>query len=64
MIHCTVFTYYRRLNLICDNMYLEWQLKIGPVTLGEFEQMICKDSVSPGPYLHSAIDKEVDADTH
>ena len=30
--------------------YLEWELNIDPITLREFEEMIHKDFVSPGPY--------------
>jgi hypothetical protein len=30
--------------------YLEWELNVDPVTLREFEDMICKDFVGPGPY--------------
>ncbi|KAI9459964.1 hypothetical protein HD554DRAFT_2041724 [Boletus coccyginus] len=30
--------------------YLEWELNVDPVTLREFEEMIRKDFVGPGPY--------------
>ncbi|KIJ15514.1 hypothetical protein PAXINDRAFT_77274 [Paxillus involutus ATCC 200175] len=30
--------------------YLEWELNVDPVTLHEFEEMIRKDFVGPGPY--------------
>ncbi|KAN0081278.1 hypothetical protein V8E55_008902 [Tylopilus felleus] len=30
--------------------YLEWELNVDPVTLKEFEEMIRKDFVGPGPY--------------
>ncbi|KAF8434992.1 hypothetical protein L210DRAFT_3409429 [Boletus edulis BED1] len=30
--------------------YLEWELNVDPVTLWEFEEMIRKDFVGPGPY--------------
>jgi len=30
--------------------YLEWKLDVDPVTLREFENMICKDLVGPGPH--------------
>ena len=30
--------------------YLEWELNVDPITLREFEEMIRKDFVGPGPY--------------
>jgi len=30
--------------------YLEWELNVDPVTLQEFEEMVKKDFVGPGPY--------------
>ncbi|KAG1739136.1 uncharacterized protein EDB91DRAFT_1237581 [Suillus paluster] len=30
--------------------YLEWELNVDPVTLREFEEMVKKDFVGPGPY--------------
>ena len=30
--------------------YFEWELNVDPITLREFEGMICKDFVDPGPY--------------
>ncbi|KAG2063270.1 hypothetical protein BDR04DRAFT_988616, partial [Suillus decipiens] len=30
--------------------YLEWELNVDPVTLGEFEDMVKKDFIGQGPY--------------
>ena len=52
----------------CVSMYLEWELDVDPVTLREFEDMIRKNFVGPGPYptyiLPSTRAEEVDPVTH
>ena len=56
-----------RRTLIRAPPTVEGELNVDPVTLKEFEDMICKDFVGPGPYLgyiYPTIDDEMNATTY